>query len=513
MEIATVNRGRGAFRAYASWLPWAVLGLGVALLAANLALHDVLFHRGAQVASVAEANAVSTGLPATISLTEEKSRVAGLSLGESTLEMLPVELGVPGKIEANLDRQVQVRPRATGVVREVKVLLSQEVKKGDVLAVIDCPDVGTARLDIRAKQRSLAAARIEARYKAEIATNVSALIPLLRKSTELPEIERTYSGKTLGALRSTLLGAYARYAVALHEEEKTVGLFQRQIVGEHPMVVATHAREGAQAEFESAVEQARFDANQENLLASQKVQRAEAEVVDAAQRLRILGVPEDISALLAAADNSSTSKPSINEDVTAYTIVAPFDGRVIAKSAVPSQRAQPDDAMFTLADLSTVWVLANVPESDFARLPALKSGKVRLEATAYPGRSFSAKVLSVSPTVDPTTRTVAMLAETPNAEGLLKLGMFVRISLDTEGESKSVTIPAAAVVEVEGLEGVFVPSGEDGRTFRFRPVSLGRISGDRRVVTAGLGVGDPVVATGAFLLKSELILMNEPDDE
>ena len=67
------------------------------------------------------------------------------------------------------------------------------------------------------------------------------------------------------------------------------------------MFVAKHTREGAQAKFEAAVEQARFDANQQSLLADQKVRKAEAAVIDAAQRLRILGVPEDINALLAQA--------------------------------------------------------------------------------------------------------------------------------------------------------------------------------------------------------------------
>ncbi|MGE3820769.1 MAG: efflux RND transporter periplasmic adaptor subunit, partial [Isosphaeraceae bacterium] len=478
MSIATATREGTALKrkSLARWLPWVVLGLGVGLIVVNLTLHESLFHRTAPSSSAGEGGTpgseTSPASPTTVSLTEEKLRAANLSTGESTLEAVPIELGVPGKIEANLDRQVQVRPRASGVVREVKALLGQEVKKGDVLAVIDSPDVGTARLNLRARQRALAAVRFEARFKAEIARNVADLIPRLRANAELPEIERAYAGKTLGAFRSTLLGTYARFAVARHEEEKTSGLFQRQIVGEHPMVVATHTREAAQAEFESAVEQARFDANQDDLLASQKVKQAEAEVVDAAQRLRILGVPEDVPALLEESQDLATPDPSALEDVTAYQVVAPFDGRLIAKSAVPSQRAQPDDVLFTLADLSTVWVMANVPESDFARLPALESGTVRLDATAYPGRSFTARVLSVSATVDPTTRTVAMLAETPNPEGLLKLGMFVRITLDTAGESESVTVPSSAVVEIEGREGVFVPAGSDGRTFSFRPLTF-----------------------------------------
>ncbi len=115
--------------------------------------------------------------------------------------------------------------------------------------------------------------------------------------------------------------------------------------------------------------------------------------------------------------------------------------------------------------------------------------------------------------VDPTTRTVPILAETPNPDGLLKLGMFVRIVLDSSRTKPELTVPAAAVVEIEGQKAVFVPSGKDGRTFAFRPVKLGREAGDRQVVASGLEPGEPVVSAGAFFLKSELILQNETEED
>ena len=97
-----------------------------------------------------------------------------------------------------------------------------------------------------------------------------------------------------------------------------------------------------------------------------------------------------------------------------------------------------NDVLFTLADLSTVWVMANIPESDFASLPALqRRDRSALTATAYPGRTFEARLLSVGAMVDPTTRTVPILAETANPDDLLKLGMFVRIVLDSAAEPRS----------------------------------------------------------------------------
>jgi RND family efflux transporter MFP subunit len=174
-----------------------------------------------------------------------------------------------------------------------------------------------------------------------------------------------------------------------------------------------------------------------------------------------------------------------------------------------------NDILFTLADLSNVWVMANVPESEFASLHALRGGTVHVSATAYPGRSFEARLLSIGAVVDPTTRTVPILAETPNTDDMLKLGMFVRIVLRGATSEEVLIVPTAAVVEIENQKGVFLPAGKekDGHAYTFRPVKLGREAGDRQVVVTGLSKGEPVVSSGAFFLKSELILQNETEED
>src|SRR5262249_54768293 len=123
------------------------------------------------------------------------------------------------------------------------------------------------------------------------------------------------------------------------------------------------------------------------------------------------------------------------------------------------------------------------------------------------------KLLSVGAMVDPATRTVPLLAETANPDDLLKLGMFARIVLDTPTTEDVLAVPAAAVVQIDERPGVFITSGTGGRTFAFHPVDLGRQAGDLYVIHGGLKEGDPVVSTGAFHLKSELILQNEPEEE
>ena len=481
-----------------------------------------------------------------MTLDETKYAVANIKLDEVRVDHIATGVSVVGQIQANSDKQVEVRPWATGIIREVQARLGQNVKRGEPLVILDSPEIGTARLNLRSKQRELSTARFEARWKSEIAANVALLIPELKKgiserrsavsddeehaetpprkstkpaqavfsySTDARLIEKQFAGKQLGTYRGTLLQAYAEFDIASHEEQKQAYLRSKDIVGEHPALMARHEREGIQAKLEASLEQVQFDAAQEERLAIQGVRLAEAAVIDAGQRLRILGVAEDIQNLLDHADLANTL--ARDEDVTFYRIVAPFDGTIIKKDAVFSQKADLNDVLFVVADLRSVWVTANVTESDVDKLPKIKNGSFRMSATAYPGREFSARLLSVGATVDTQTRTLPVLAQAENAEELFKLGMFVRIHLDSSAVESVLTVPAAAAVEIEGQNVVFVPAKKspENRSFSPRPVELGPLTGDRVVVKAGLKAGEQVVAAGGFLLKSELILQNQGDEE
>jgi cobalt-zinc-cadmium efflux system membrane fusion protein len=510
-------------------IPWLGMGLCLLILSVHLAL-DVAANRriaveaglqgsGTEGSSGAPPLSEPVESPSTVVLTETKFRAAGITTEPVRLEQIATELGVPGRVEVNADRRIEIRPRAAGVVREVHAVLGQNVRRGDLLLTLDSPEIGTARLNLQARRRELHTARIEAEWKTQVAETVAALIPEIRKGTDLAAIEREFADKPLGSYRGTLLQAYAEFDIAAHEEGKTRSLRRQQVIGEHPAEVARHTREGLQAKLYAAIEQVRFDAAQEKRLADQRVRLCESNVIDAAQRLRILGVTEDLRKLLVTSEE--TTDLAAEEDVTLYPIHAPFDGTIIAKNVVPSQKAEPADVLFSLADLGTVWITANVPESDVAKLPSIQGGTIRLVAGSYPSQVFPATLLSVGAIVDPQTRTVPLLGLTENTEGLLKPGMFVRILLDSPDSEPALTAPRSAVVEIEGIPGVFIPSSPagDGENadrlyrFQFQPVEPGREVGQRIVILRGLEAGRHVVASGAFVLKSELILQQEPEED
>jgi cobalt-zinc-cadmium efflux system membrane fusion protein len=491
---------------------------GAMVAAANMT-HDRLFHgtrdpsaeAGKDGAPAADPRKPTHDPTTTVVLPEGKFRSAEIRVEPVRSVDMPREVGVTGRIEADPNRRVDIRPRAPGVVRTRPVLPGSRVKKGDTLVVLDSPDVGSARLKVRERQRELATVRVEAAWKAEIAVNTRDMIEQLRKGVDAQKLARPFASKTLGTARGTLISAFAELEIASHEQEKQTELKAQGITGEHLLFVAQHTREGAQAKFDAALEAVGFQVAQEDRIARQMVRNAEELVVDAAQRLRILGVTEDINDLLAHPERASALPPGA-EDVVAYPIVAPFDGTIVSTSAVISQRVELADTLFVLADLSRVYAVANVDESNFANLPGLGGGMVRLVVPAYPGREFDSRMLYTGAEVDPTTRRVRLVSETDNPDGLLKLGMFANIVLDTSATEKALTVPIGSVVEVEGKSAVFVP-GDGERTFVIRPVKLGREALGRQVVAEGLKPSDKVVTAGAFQIKSELILQNESEEE
>ncbi len=498
------------------------LGIGLATVvafAAGTLLHDRLFHAIGLTAEAtdpakAEAAAKPTGPDptTTVVLAEGKFEQAGIKLGSAQAGEVAKEVGVTGRIEADPNRRFDIRPKAPGVVRTVPVQPGTKVRAGDVLVILDSAEIGSARLLVRERQRALNTARAEAAWKSAVANNAEAMIAQLRKGASAQDIAKEFADKLVGTARGTLITAWADLEMASHEFEKQSGLNKRKIVGEHPVFLAEHTQEGAQAKFDAALEQVRFDVSQQDRVARQMVRDAEEMVIDAASRLRILGVAENVGDLLAHPEAASIL-PGDTADISGYPIVAPIDGTVIATSVTRTRRVDVGDPLFIVADLGRVYAVANIPESDFAALPGLNGGAVRLTAAqAYPDRTFDATMLYTGAEVDPTTRTVRLVAEADNRDDLLKLGMFARITLDAKAVEKATVVPPGAVVDFEGMAAVFKPDATRTRTFIKHPVKLGRGAPAGQIILEGLKPGDPVVVSGTFMLKSELILQNDTEE-
>jgi cobalt-zinc-cadmium efflux system membrane fusion protein len=176
--------------------------------------------------------------------------------------------------------------------------------------------------------------------------------------------------------------------------------------------------------------------------------------------LRILGFSDDE---LRQIDPSEQGKT-----VAHYPIHAPFDGTVISKDAVLLESVGPQRQVLGIANLSTVWVSADIYEEHLSLLPNLDNQEITLQTNAWPGRTFSAKVFYTGDVVDEASRTVFHARLADNSEGLLKPGMFLKVSFPNTAPVSVVQVPDTCVLDHEGVSFVFVHT--EGDRFERRDV-------------------------------------------
>ena len=181
------------------------------------------------------------------------------------------------------------------------------------------------------------------------------------------------------------------------------------------------------------------------------------------------------------------------------TLRSPVAGIVMEKKAVQGMRFMPGEMLYQVADLSRVWVIADVAEQDIGQLKTGAKAQVRINA--YPDKLFSGTVTYVYPTLNAQTRTVPVRLELANPGGLLKPAMYAQVEALTPSRGAVLTVPVSAVID-SGTRQVVLLSQGAGR-FVPRAVKLGQRSDDHVEVLDGLAEGDAVVVSANFLIDAE----------
>ena len=246
----------------------------------------------------------------------------------------------------------------------------------------------------------------------------------------------------------------------------------------------------------SLTEVQKREAEYKAAVASQRA--AEAAVVGSENRLHLLGMSQASVEELAKTGEISPR----------YTVHAPIDGQVVQREVTLGELVSPDrEALLVLADTSTLWVLADVPE---ARLHEIAVGAKSWVAVGTTGaRRFEGQVAFVAPLVDATTRTAQVRIEVPAAALTLKPGMFAQVEIVATDPANPeaapmVAVPDEAVQTVEGGPAVFVPVKGEPNTFAKRAVTVGPSVGGLVPILGGLVEGEEFVVAGTFILKAEL---------
>ena len=217
---------------------------------------------------------------------------------------------------------------------------------------------------------------------------------------------------------------------------------------------------------------------------------ARAEMREARNRLELLGVPrQEVERL----DREDTIKADV-------PLRAPFDGRVILRNITRGEVVETQQKLFTVADLSDVWVVGNVPEKDVQYIR--KDQRVDVIASAYPHGIFQGTITYVSDVLDPATRTMRLRVTVLNPDRLLKPEMFATVRVYAAPTPDALTVPLAAVQNGPAGTILFVQRGTND--FEVRTVKLGNEQGEAVAVLEGVSAGEQVVTKGSFVLKSEM---------
>jgi cobalt-zinc-cadmium efflux system membrane fusion protein len=183
------------------------------------------------------------------------------------------------------------------------------------------------------------------------------------------------------------------------------------------------------------------------------------------------------------------------------TINAPIDGTVIGRKVGPGQYVRSDagDALYSIADLSTMWLKANVPESEIANVRV--GQEIEVKVTAVPGRTFKARISAIGAASDAATRRIVVRSEIPNPDRVLKSEMFASFKITIGGSDPSPVVPAEAIIRDGEQASVWVQRGE--MLFERRNVKIGLEVEGRAQVLEGIQAGEQVVGRGAIFVDNE----------
>lgn len=416
---------------------WIVCGLTAALFLALPACRDKDGKGAPQKAEAAHAEDEHAGHDHEhgggehsdeVTLTSEAIERYGIKVEQASLYKLKPTFLAPARVSFNAEAMAHVGSPLPGRVVELRAKLGDIVGKGDVLLVVESPELGEA-------QSAFLQKRI-------IAQTAVAAVDLAKDALD----------------RASRLFEQNR-GIALDEVQKRV------------------------VEYKSA---------------QASLQTAQSAAVAAENKLHLLGM-----------DQASVEKLAETGEVNPrFTIVAPLGGRVVEREVTLGELVSPEkEALIVLADTTTLWVLADVPE---ARLPEVAIGAAaRLKSGGANTHEHEGQVSYISPMVDPRTRSAEVRIVVQCEHGTLWPGMFVQVEITATDQANPdpppvVAIPEEAIQTVEGAASVFVPVANEPNTFARRAIAIRKPVAGLVPVYAGLVEGEPFVASGSFILKAEL---------
>lgn len=402
---------------------------------------------------------------AEVVLPEAARTAAGIETIAATAADLATEVRVTGTVEPNQMQTQQVTPLVSGRIEKVQVVLGDRVRAGTVLAEMASPEIA----ELHGK--------------------------LHEAETRLTIAERNYQRVQQPESRVSVVQARAKLDEAEATLNRTRKLIELGSAAGKDLTSAEAAYRTAKAEYEF---QSQIGLNREVQELKAIWETTQAEVRRIRDGLGALGAPV------------SQKHENQESNVGLLRLRATLDGTVTERLVNSGAGVEAGKPVFTIANLSTVWVMANVPPSLLARVTVGTRAEIR---TAEPGSVLTGTITYLDPMINEETRTAKARIEVPNSDGRLRAGMFVEAVFSNRngdaapatGAQATVLIPEEAIQQVGDRKVVFLPKPAEEGAFEVREVEVGDRQAGMVRITGGLKAGEPVVTKGSFTLKTQLM--------
>jgi multidrug efflux pump subunit AcrA (membrane-fusion protein) len=421
---------------------------------------------------------------------------APVVVGRVTERPVREEVNYIGTVEP--DRSVTVQAEVAGRVLKADLREGDRVVEGQTLLV---------ELDRTPNEISLREARALATktrqewekqkqgFRAEEIAEARQAVA--RLDARLKDLEAGARPQEREQARSSLAEAEARRVLTERDFRRMEDLNRQGLI-------AAQERDRAWQAYEAARSQERSAKEQVDLIEAGRrpgeIEAARAELRQAQERLRLFEAgprPEDVAQAAAEHQRALTVIERLEDEIRRMRVIAPLTGFLVRKRAEIGAWLRPGDAIADLIALDPVYVVGPVGERDLGRLT--RGGRARVAVDAYPDRPFTGEVAHIVPQADPQSRTFPVKVRVRNPDGLLKSGMFARVTVEGGSGRKGLYVPKDAVVRRDKGPAVFVV--EDG-VARMRVVRAGQaVEGLIEVFDGGLSAGQEVVVVGNEALQ------------
>ena len=434
-------------------------------------------------------------LPRVVHLTPQKLALLHLEAVEVRRGSLTSVIELPGQVEWNSDRLAHVTPRVAGIVLTVQKTLGDLVKSGDLLCVLDSREMGNAKMEYLSDLSRFEVAKVESERATTVFENTQKLLVIL-DADPTPDAALTQAhGLEVGDNKNKLLTPYTAMHVTQRTFERARTLLEKGVGTEQDLLESQGAYETARADYVSTREEIVFNLRPNFLRSERDFDVARTEMRNAERALHILGLSKEQTTALAARG------ADIDRDISRNMLSSPIDGVIVERHLTRGEQVDTATQLYTIVDLSDVWVMGRVYERDIRLLRVGQKATVRLDA--FPDELFQGVVDYIGSQLDPDTRTVEARVVLPNPQRRFRLGMFGMVTVFSEGaaDAAGLLVPLAAVQRVAGGHVVFEFIGEG--EFREVPVRIIAKSKEFAQVTGDLKAGDKLAVGDTFVLKSE----------